>query len=162
MTATPHLTENAPIPAVGQPAPDFTLATTGSKPVTLAELRGQKVLLAFFPLAFTSTCTSELCAFSDDYDEFANAGVRVVPISVDSTASLKEYKAKYGMKADLASDFRRDVSRLYGVLNEERFFSQRSYFLIDADGIVRWVHVETLPGVRRENSEILAEIARLG
>ena len=153
---------NAPVPAVGQPAPDFTLSSTSGQKVTLSALRGQKVLLAFFPLAFTSTCTTELCSFSDDYDAFDGAGVTVLPISVDSTASLKEFAAKYGMKTELLSDFRREASCAYGVLNEERFYSQRAYFLIDGQGIVRWVHVETAPGMRRENAEILAEIARLG
>lgn len=162
MTATTAPSSNAPVPAVGHPAPDFTLSTTSGQAVTLSALRGHKVLLAFFPLAFTSTCTSELCAFSDDYDTFAAAGVTVLPISVDSTACLKEFRAKYGMKTDLVSDFRRDVSRAYGVLNEERYYSQRAYFLIDAEGIVRWTHVETTPGTRRENAEILDQIARLG
>ena len=154
--------ENAAVPTAGQPAPDFTLPTTGTEPVTLSALRGQKVLLAFFPLAFTSVCTTEMCAFNDDYDTFAEAGVRVLPISVDSTASLKEFKAKYGLKTDLVSDFRRDVSRAYGVLLEDRFYSARAYFLIDGEGIVRWAHVEEVPRQRRENAEILAQIARLG
>jgi peroxiredoxin len=155
------VSENAPVPTPGQPAPDFTLATTSGQPVTLSALRGRKVLLAFFPLAFTSVCTTEMCAFNDDYDTFAAAGVTVLPISVDSTASLKEYKAKYGLRNDLVSDFRRDVSRAYGVLLEDRYYSARAYFLIDADGIVRWAHVEEVPGRRRENAEILAQIAAI-
>ena len=150
------------LPAIGSPAPDFSLPSTAGGEVALSSFRGKKVLIAFFPLAFTSTCTSELCAITTDYSQFVDANTVVLPISVDSIPTLKEYKAKYGMKADLASDFRRDVSRLYGVLNEERFYSQRAYFLIDAAGIVRWVHVESQPGMRRENAEILAEIARLG
>ena len=150
------------VPAVGTPAPDFTLASTSGDKVTLSALRGRNVLLAFFPLAFTSTCTAELCAMTDDYDQFASRDVTVLPISVDSTASLKAFQEKYALKNDLLSDFRRDVSRAYGVLNEERFYSNRAYFLIDREGVVRWAHVEEMNGNRRDDAEILAEIAKLG
>lgn len=149
------------VPSVGSVAPDFTLDTTGAR-LTLASFRGkQHVLLAFFPLAFTSTCTAELCAFTDDYSAFESSDVQVIPISVDSVPSLKEYKAKFAMSVDLASDFKREVSRAYGTLLEERFFSNRAYFLIDKQGIVRWSFIEDTPGTRRENAELLAEIAKL-
>ena len=150
------------VPAVGSPAPDFTLASTSGDKVTLSALRGHNVLVAFFPLAFTSTCTAELCAMTDDYDQFASQDVTVLPISVDSTASLKAFQEKHGLKNDLLSDFRRDVSRAYGVLNEERFYSNRAYFLIDREGIVRWAHVEEMNGNRRDDAEIFAQIAKLG
>lgn len=149
------------IPAVGQQAPDFTLTSTSGAKITLSALRGKPVLIAFFPLAFTSTCTAELCEMRDDNDQFAERGVVVLPISVDSTDSLKEYKAKYGMHTELLSDFKRDVARLYGVLNEERFFANRSYFLIDRDGIIRWAHVEEHGGLRRSDAEIFEQIDRL-
>lgn len=157
MTAT----QTNPIPSVGQPAPDFTLKSTAGDKITLSALRGKPVLIAFFPLAFTSTCTAELCEMRDDDDKFAERGVAVLPISVDSTDSLKEYKAKYGMHTDLLSDFKREVSRLYGVLNEERFFANRAYFLVDRAGILRWTHVEDHPGLRRPDSEIFAQIDRI-
>lgn len=150
------------VPSVGSLAPDFTLDTTGGKQVTLSGFRGkQHVLLAFFPLAFTSTCTAELCAFTDEFSAFAEKGVAVVPISVDAVPSLKAFKAQYQMAVELASDFRREVSRAYGTLMESTFFSNRAYFLVDKDGIIRWAHVEDNPGQRRENAEILAEIAKL-
>ncbi len=146
-------------PKAGEVAPDFTLDSTGGEKVSLASRQGRtNVLLAFFPLAFTSTCTSELCAFSDDFDAFTSADVEVLPISVDAVPSLKEFRSKYHMKAQLLSDFRRDASRAYGVLRDDTFFSQRAYFLIDKTGIVRWAHVEAHPGLRRENHEILAAI----
>jgi peroxiredoxin len=161
MPSTPD-PDQGPVPIVGQRAPDFTLRTTSGRDVSLSVLQGQKVLLAFFPLAFTSVCTTEMCAFNDDYDTFARAGVVVLPISVDSTACLKEFRAKYGLKTELVSDFRRDVSRAYGVLNEEWFFANRAYFLLDEQGIVRWAHVEEQSRMRRDNAEILAHIAALG
>ena len=149
------------LPAPGTPAPDFTLPSTSGGDVTLSKLRGKAVLLAFFPLAFTSTCTSELCAFSDDYGQFAAAGVEVLPISVDSVPTLKEFKAKERIAVDLLSDFKRDVSRRYGTLLEERFFSNRAYVLIDRDGVVRWAFAEDTPGTRRENSEIFEQLRAL-
>jgi len=72
--------------------------------------------------------------------------------------TLNEFKAKHGLKVDLLSDFRREASRAYGVLLEHTFFSTRAYFLVDAEGVVRWAHVEENPGVRRDNAEILAAL----
>jgi mycoredoxin-dependent peroxiredoxin len=155
MTAT---ATSSTVPRVGDPAPDFTLPSTSGQPVTLSALRGRLVLLAFFPLAFSPTCTAELCEMRDDWDQFAARGVVALPISVDSTYALKEYKAKYGMQVDLLSDFKREVTRQYGVLLEERFFAKRAYFLIDETGIVRWAHVEDNPSQKRSNAEILAQI----
>lgn len=147
------------LPAIGAPAPDFTLASTSGEMVTLSGLRGRKVLLAFFPLAFTSTCTAELCAMSEDYAAFEAAGASILPISVDAIPSLRAYKAHERMTVDLLSDFKRVVSRLYGVLNEEKYTARRSYFLVDADGILRWAHVEEHNGLLRENRELLEQIA---
>ena len=71
------------LPPSGARAPDFTLPSTSGWPVTLSGLRGKRVLIAFFPLAFTSTCTAELCAFSEDFDRFAEVDTVVLPVSVD-------------------------------------------------------------------------------
>jgi len=153
--------ESRTVPAVGQQAPDFTLPSTSGEKLTLSSLRGKPVLIAFFPVAFSSTCTAELCERRDNHDQFLQRGVVVLPISVDSTYTLKEYKAKHAMKVDLLSDFRRDVSRLYGVLLDDRFYSQRAYFLLDADGVIRWVHVESNPDHKREDAELLKAIDRM-
>ena len=152
----------SPLPAVGTPAPDFTLPSTSGQPVTLSALRGKSVLLAFFPLAFTSTCTAEMCAFSEDLGKFQSANTVVLPISVDSVPTLKEFKAKERMTVDLLSDFKRDVSRTYGTLLEDKFFSKRAYVLVDRGGTVRWTHEERELGQRRENGELLAQLAALG
>jgi len=151
-----------PIPAIGAPAPDFTLASTAGAEVTLSALRGRKALLAFFPAAFTKTCTAELCAFTDEYAEFEKTGTVVLPISVDAVPSLKAYKAQERIGVELLSDFRREVSRAYGVLNEARFNAQRAYFVIDKEGVVRWTHVEEHGGFKRENSELLGVLRALG
>ncbi len=150
------------LPTVGSLAPDVTLATTEGKVVTLSSFRGQKnVLLAFFPLAFTGTCTKEMCAFSDDYQHFAGHDVEVIPVSVDAVPSLKIFREQTKSTVQFASDFKRDASRAYGVLNDDKFYSNRAYFLIDKAGILRWSHMESNNSERRENSEILAEIAKL-
>jgi glutaredoxin-dependent peroxiredoxin len=149
-----------PVPAVGSAAPAFTASSTSGQTVSLADFAGKsKVLLAFFPLAFTSVCTAEMCAFTEEYDAFAQTGVTVLPISVDSIPTLKQFKAMHNMSVDLLSDFKREISRAYGTLLEEPFFSNRAYFLIDESGIVRWAHVEENPGKSRTNAEILAAIA---
>ncbi len=155
-------TQSQNSPQVGEFAPDFTAPSTSGKDVSLSSFRGKRhVLLAFFPLAFTGTCTRELVCFTEDFDQFAGKGVAILPISVDSTPSLKEFKNKLQMKTELVSDFRRDISRAYGVLNEDRFYSNRAYFLIDREGKIRWSYVEGNNSERRENSEILTAIELL-
>ncbi|MBK6779606.1 MAG: redoxin domain-containing protein [Gemmatimonadetes bacterium] len=150
------------MPAVGAPAPDFTLASTSGSTVTLSALRGRNVLLAFFPLAFTGVCTREVCAFTEDYAQFQSADTVVLPISVDSVPTLKEFKAKEKLGVELLSDFKREVSRAYGTLLEDKFFSNRAYVVIDRTGTVQWTFAELTPGTRRENTELLAELRKLG
>jgi peroxiredoxin len=149
------------IPPVGSPAPDFTLPSTAGTDVTLSSLRGKNVLIAFFPLAFTSTCTTELVCFTEDLDAFQSEDTVVLPISVDSVPSLREFKAKERLSVELLSDFKREVSRRYGTLLEEKFHTNRSYILIDRNGIVRWTYAEDTPKTRRENSELLERIRAL-
>jgi peroxiredoxin len=151
----------ASLPAVGSPAPDFTLPSTADADLTLSRLRGKNVLLAFFPLAFTKTCTLELCAFTDDFAQFESADTVVLPISVDSVPTLKEFKQKEHISVDLLSDFKREVSRRSGTLLEDKFFSNRAYVLIDRNGVVRWTFLETTPSTRRENAEILRQVHAL-
>lgn len=150
------------LPAVGSPAPDFTLPSTAGSDVSLSRLKGKNVLLAFFPAAFTGVCTAEMCAFSEDYDAFASKDTVVLPVSVDNVPALQEFKRKERLAVDLLSDLKREVSRAYGTLNEERFVSGRAYVLIDRNGIVRWAFSENTPGTRRENSELLEQLAKLG
>jgi len=146
----------------GETAPDFTAGTTSGSNVTLSSFKGQKnVLLAFFPMAFTSTCTAELCSFSENFDAYSAKDVEVLPISVDMVPSLKEFRAKYDMKVHLVSDLRRDISRAYGVLREASYFSERAYFLIDKAGVIRWSYVESALGEKRETEELLAAIASI-
>ncbi|MFL5482777.1 MAG: redoxin domain-containing protein [Gemmatimonadaceae bacterium] len=149
-------------PQVGDLAPEFTAASTSGKDISLSDFRGKSnVLLAFFPLAFTGTCTKELACFTEDFDRFTGRGVEILPVSVDAVPSLREFKNKLQMKTELLSDFKRDISRAYGVLNEDRFYSNRAYFLIDRDGRLRWSHVESNNSQRRENEEIFTAMELL-
>ena len=159
MTATTHATG----PRIGDMAPEFSLPSTAGTDVVLSSFRDkQSVLLAFFPLAFTSTCTAEVCAFSEDFDKFAATGTRVLPISVDSVPTLKEFKAKLGIKVEMLSDFKRETSRAYGTLQEATFYSNRAYFLIDRAGRLRWAHLEKDNRQRRDDAELLRQIEALG
>jgi len=150
------------MPTIGQPAPDFTLPSTAGTDVTLSSFRGKEnVLVAFFPLAFTGTCTEELCSFSEDYAQFRSAGTAVLPISVDAVPSLKAFKERERMSVDLLSDFFRKTARDYGVLAEEKGTAKRSYFLVDKQGVLRWSHVEAQNGNRRQDVELLEQIGKL-
>ena len=149
-------------PKVGEKAPDFTLKSTSGDMVSLSQFKDQKnVLVAFFPLAFTGVCTKENCAFTEDYAKFEGKDTVVLPISVDATPSLNEFRAKHKMTHQILSDFKREAGRAYGVLDEEKFFTKRAYFLVDKQGAIRWKHVEPELGMSRSNEELLAAIDKV-
>jgi peroxiredoxin len=129
------------VPEIGDLAPDFTLPDQDKGLVTLSSLRGAPVLLVFYPLAFSSTCTGEMCAIRDDWSEFERRGVRVLGISVDSTHVLAAWRREEGFAHDFLSDRwpTGAVAKLYGVWNEERGYADRGSFLVDAGGVVRGV-----------------------
>ena len=148
---------------VGSIAPDFTLPSTSGEMVTLSTFRGHRnVLLAFFPAAFTSTCTVEMCEFSEDYGVYRRHDTEVLPISVDQVPSLKAFQQHEKFDVQLLSDARREVSRAYGVLDEARYSSRRSYFLIDKAGVVRWTHLEEHGGKKRDTAELARQLEALG
>jgi len=131
---------------VGQPAPGFTLYDSTKNKITLSDMKGQNVLILFFPLAFTSTCTAELCSIRDNISFYNNVNAKVFGISVDSLYTLAKYKADQNLNFTLLSDFNKDVSSLYGSLYEMfgynmKGVSKRSAFVIDKDGIIRYAEV---------------------
>ena len=136
---------------VGQKAPDFSLFDTTKKKVSLTGLKGKNVLLLFFPLAFTSTCTKELCAIRDDISRYSNANAEVLGISVDSVYSLAKYKEEQGYNFPLLSDFNKETSAAYGSLYTEwkldmRGVSKRSAFIVDKEGVVQYAEVLEIAG----------------
>ena len=131
---------------VGQTAPDFTLFDSAKNKVTLSDQRGQHVLLLFFPLAFTSTCTAELCSVRDNISFYNNVNAKVFGISVDSLHALAKYKAEQNLNFSLLSDFNKEVSTAYGSIYEMfsynmRGVSKRSAFIIDKDGLIKYAEV---------------------
>jgi peroxiredoxin len=149
--------------AVGTAAPDFTLPSTSGEMVTLSSFRGRKrVLVAFFPAAFTGTCTAELCEFSEDYAQYVDHRTEVLPISVDQLPTLKALQKQEHITVQLLSDARREVSRAYGVLDEARFTARRAYLLVDEEGVVRWTHVEASGGSKRDTAELMRQVEALG
>ena len=131
---------------VGQPAPEFTLYDSTKNKITLSDMKGENVLLLFFPLAFTSTCTAELCSIRDNISFYNNVNAKVFGISVDSLHTLAKYKSDQNLNFTLLSDFNKDVSLLYGSLYEMfgynmKGVSKRSAFVIDKDGIIRYAEV---------------------
>jgi peroxiredoxin len=126
---------------VGQEAPDFELRNQFGQKVRLADYRGRKnVVVMFYPLAFTPTCTMELCALRDDEPDFVNDDVQVLSISCDSTASLRVFAEQEGLGHPLLSDFwpHGAVARAYGVFDESKGIARRGTFVVDKAGILRW------------------------
>lgn len=132
---------------VGQSAPDFSLYDSNKTKITISEFRDQNVLLLFFPLAFTSTCTKELCSIRDNISQYIDLNAVVFGISVDSPQTLAKYKEEQKLNFSLLSDFNKEVSVLYGCLYENfstmrmKGVSKRSAFIIDRKGILKYAEV---------------------
>jgi len=135
----------------GQPAPEFTLADTDKNKVSLADFNGRNVVLLFFPLAFTSVCTKELCDIRDNISVYNTANATVLGISVDSLYTLKKFKEEQGFNFALLSDFNKKVSEAYDVLydvfpnSDMQGVSKRAAFVIDEHGIVQYAEVCATP-----------------
>ena len=130
---------------VGSKAPDFTLTNQDRQPVTLSQQRGQSVVLAFFPAAFSSVCEKELCTFSDRLTQLNRADAQVFGISVDTFFSLKAFRDQQHLTFPLLSDFNKQVIRDYGVFNEDMIglkgIAKRAVFVLDKDGVIRYREV---------------------
>lgn len=134
------------MPLKGQSAPDFSLFDTEKNKVSLKDYKGKNVLLLFFPQAFTSVCTKELCAVRDDIARYSNADAAVFGISVDSVFTLKKFKEEQAYNFTLLSDFNKEVSALYDTLYTDwildmKGVSKRSAFIIDKNGIIQFAQV---------------------
>jgi glutaredoxin-dependent peroxiredoxin len=131
----------------GQNAPDFTLFSSENKPVSLTDYKGKNLVVLFFPMAFTSVCTAELCEMRDNIGTYTNLNTDVVGISVDSPFTLAKFKAEQSLPFPLLSDFNKEVSTAYGSIYETfvmsmKGVSKRSAFVIDAEGVIQ--HAEVL------------------
>ena len=150
---------------IGTQAPDFTLTNQDRQAVTLSGLRGKPVVLAFFPAAFSSVCTKEMCTFRDSLARLNQADAQVFGISVDTFFALKAFQADQKLTFPLLSDFNKRVIRDYGVFNEDMVglegIAKRAVFVIDKDGAVR--HREVLDDARNEPDyeKVFAAVAAL-
>jgi peroxiredoxin len=131
---------------VGLKAPDFSLYNTERKKVTLSEYRGKNIVLLFFPFAFSSGCTAELCSVRDNIGAYEKLDAQVFGISVDSHYTLAKYKEDQNLNFQLLSDFNKEVSAAYGTLYEKfgldmKGVSKRSAFVIDKQSTVRYAEI---------------------
>lgn len=150
-------------PTVGSEAPDFELRDQHAQTHRLSSYRGSKnVVLVFYPFAFTSVCTGELCAIRDDLAVLQNDDTQVLAISCDSVASLRVFAEQQGFEHPLLSDFwpHGAVASAYGVFNEALGAAERGTFIIDKQGIVRWT-VRTALGEARDLAAYQKALAEL-
>ncbi|HRF09821.1 MAG TPA: peroxiredoxin [Xanthobacteraceae bacterium] len=132
-------------PTEGTPAPDFSLPSDGGATVSLAALKGRKVVLYFYPKADTPGCTKESIDFSRLKPEFSRAGADVIGVSADAVAAQDKFKAKHDLTIPLASDPDRSMIERYGVWGEKSMYGkkfmgiERTTFLIDGTGVIRKV-----------------------
>ena len=148
---------------VGEKAPEFSMATDSSGTVSLAGLKGKKVVLYFYPKDDTPGCTKEACAFRDAMPDFSGIDAEIIGVSKDPVAKHDKFKAKYDLPFTLASDEESDVCERFGVWVEKNMYGrkymgiERATFLIDSEGIVRnvWRKVK-VPG----HAEAVLEAAK--
>ena len=157
---------------VGQPAPDFDMASTKNmaklnENVKLSDYNGKWLVLLFYPLDFTFVCPTELTTFSDRYDDFVGIGADIIGVSTDSVHSHRAWintpRDKGGvadLKYPLAADLTKQAARDYGVLIEDKGIALRGLFVIDPEGVLRYKVVHDL-NVGRSAEETLRVIQAL-
>lgn len=131
---------------VGDQAPDFKLFSSELKEVSLADYKGKKLVIQFFPMAFTGVCTTQLCTMRDSFGYYAGMNAEVVGISVDSPFTLAKFKEDQAYQFPLLSDFNKEISKAYGAFYEDFVFnlrgvSKRAAFVIDEEGKIIFAEV---------------------
>jgi peroxiredoxin Q/BCP len=145
---------------VGQPAPNFELPGTDSRTYKLSDMRGQWVVLAFYPGDFTPVCTRQFCSYRDGDDHLDELGVQVLGISPQSVESHERFVAKHNLTVPLLADEERGVLREYGVLAPGGVV-RRSIFIVDPEGIVRYRHKALLGLHYKDVSDLSEALAAL-
>lgn len=131
---------------IGDSAPDFTLYNSELAELALKDFKGKKVVIHFFPMAFTDVCTEQLCAARDNFSFYEGINAQVLGISVDSPFTLAKFKQEQNYQFPLLSDFNKEVSKAYGSLYEEfvlglKGVSKRAAFVVDEDGKIAYAKV---------------------
>ncbi|MBJ36545.1 MAG: peroxiredoxin [Euryarchaeota archaeon] len=152
------------MPSVGDMAPDFTLTAQDKSSVTLSDMRGGRVILAFYPAAFTGVCTKEMCTFSEGMTSLNSSGVSVLGISVDSPFSNAAFAEANGISFPLLSDVHREAVDDYGVSLGDFVITgytvaQRSVFVVEADGRVGYSWIADNPGMEPDYEAVMAHCA---
>ena len=127
----------------GTKAPDFTLKKNPDQTLSLSELRGQPVVLVFYPADWSPVCGDELALFNEVSPEFQRYGAHVVGISVDGVWCHKAYAQSRNLEFPLLADFepKGEVSRKYGAYRAQDGFSERALFVLDGEGVIRWSYL---------------------
>lgn len=131
---------------IGDKAPDFTLFSSDLKEVKLSDFAGKKVIIHFFPMAFTGVCTTQLCTMRDNFGFYDGLNVEILAISVDSPFTLAKFKEENNYQFPLLSDFNKEVSNAYGAQYEEFVFNlkgvaKRSAFVLDTEHKIIYAEV---------------------
>lgn len=150
--------------SVGTTAPDFTLLGTDMQPVALSSFAGQKVVLAFFPAAFTGVCKNELCTFQNAIQRLNGMNATVIGVSADLPFSNRGFAEANGLTFPIVSDWNLATINAYDVALpnfagiEGLTRSTRATFVIDGSGVIRYAHVTENPGVEPNYDEIYAAV----
>lgn len=145
---------------LGQAAPDFALAADDGSVLTLSSLRGQRVLLVFYPGDETPVCTAQLCEYRDGFEDFRELNCTVLGISGDDIASHQRFRQRRQLPFTLLSDPDLKVAEHYGA--KGLLGLKRACFLIDENGVLRYQHIEMTALLRRRHSELVAALRALG
>ena len=148
------------MPSIGDMAPDSTLTAQDKSSVTLSDMRGSRVILAFYPAAFTGVCTKEMCSFSDGMVSLESSGARVLGISVDSPFSNAAFAEANGITFPLLSDVHREAVEAYGVALGDFVIpgytvAQRSVFVVETDGSIGYAWVADNPGLEPDYDAVM-------
>lgn len=152
---------------IGDKAPDFSLYSSEKELIHLHDFQGKNLVLLFFPLAFTSTCTKELCAARDDMAIYNELNTEVLGISIDTVHALARFKAENQLNFKLLSDFNKEVIRAYDVIYEEYNFgmrgvAKRAVYIIDGEGIIRHIEVLEIAGQLPDLNVVKETLRSLG
>ncbi len=153
---------------IGSPAPDFSLVDINREAKSLNDFKGRATVLAFYPGAFTGVCDKEMCTLRDSMAELNDLNANVVGISVDSPFANNGFASRHSLEFPLLSDFTRETIKTYGVLLPDFAglsgydVAQRSVFILDADGIVRFMWIAEKPGIEPDYAVVKEELAKLG
>lgn len=148
---------------IGDKAPEFSLKNQNAEDVSLADFKGKDVVILFFPFAFSSVCTAEMCSMRDNYKKYENLDAQILGISVDSHYTLKIFAEKENLNFPLLSDFNKEVSEKYDSLYEIfapgkynfKGVSKRSAFVIDGNGLIKYAEICNSPGDQPDYNSIL-------